>query len=54
MSRFVDLLRQYQTEPFIAYQLLLLCRHLDMADEVGRRLLVELLRSIFILHAAAL
>jgi hypothetical protein len=46
MSRFVELLRQYQRVPFVAHQLLLLSRHLDMADEAGRRMLTELLRSM--------
>ena len=46
LSRFVELLGTHRRNAFIASQLLLLCRQLDLADIVGRNRLSSLLRQM--------
>lgn len=46
LSRFAELVRVNQANEFVAVQLLHTCRSLDLQDEVGRRALSALLRSM--------
>jgi hypothetical protein len=46
LSRFAELIRVNQSNEFVATQLLCTCRTLDLQDEVGRRALTALLRSM--------